>query len=266
MFYIVSKIAFFFATPSHVALMLLLIGAGLLYRCPTWRLGRRLTIAGLATLLVCGFSPLGQALLLPLEERFPPPPEIPDRISGIILLGGFEDGRTGNARGTLALNEAGERLTEAVRLAVLRPGARIIFTGGAGGVLLAQEDAAKAVGDYFRDVGTASGRIVLEDRSRTTWENAVLTRQLIEPRAGERYLLVTSAWHMPRSIGAFRKAGWDVVAWPVDYRTAGARDLARPFGSLPEGLERVDRAAREWFGLLGYYLAGQSEGLWPGPR
>ncbi|HET7210116.1 MAG TPA: ElyC/SanA/YdcF family protein, partial [Methyloceanibacter sp.] len=83
---------------------------------------------------------------------------------------------------------------------------------------------------------------------------------------GKRWLLITSAYHMPRAIGAFRKAGFEVEAWPVDYRTRGRADLTRPFDKVSEGLRRVDVATREWFGLLAYWLRGRSDALFPAPR
>jgi uncharacterized SAM-binding protein YcdF (DUF218 family) len=71
---------------------------------------------------------------------------------------------------------------------------------------------------------------------------------------------------MPRAIGAFRQAGFDVEAWPVDYRTRGRADLIRPFDKVSEGLRRVDVASREWAGLLAYRLTGRSDALFPAPR
>ena len=90
-------------------------------------------------------------------------------------------------------------------------------------------------------------------------------RIVAAPKSGERWLLVTSGYHMPRSIGAFRKAGFDVEAYPVDYRTGGPGDLLVPFGDVSGGLSRTDTAAREWIGLLMYRLSGQSSALFPGP-
>jgi uncharacterized SAM-binding protein YcdF (DUF218 family) len=78
-------------------------------------------------------------------------------------------------------------------------------------------------------------------------------------------LLVTSAYHMPRAIGTFRRVGFAVEAYPVDYRTRGIEDLARPFPNLGEGLRRGDIAMREWVGLLMYRLAGRTNALFPAP-
>jgi uncharacterized SAM-binding protein YcdF (DUF218 family) len=114
-------------------------------------------------------------------------------------------------------------------------------------------------------LGIPADRIIVEERSRDTAENARFTKALADPRPGERWLLVTSAFHMPRSIGAFRRVGFAVEAYPVDYRTRGPEDLARPFASLGDGLRRSDIAMREWIGLLIYWLAGRTSELFPAP-
>lgn len=107
---------------------------------------------------------------------------------------------------------------------------------------------------------------MVEGQSRNTAENAVFTKRLLEPKSGDRWLLITSASHMPRSIGAFRAAGFDVEAYPVDWRTRGWSDASIPFYTLSDGLWRVDTAVHEWLGLLIYRLTGRTSELFPGPR
>ena len=114
-------------------------------------------------------------------------------------------------------------------------------------------------------MGVARARVVAERQSRNTIENAEFSKQIAQPKPGERWLLVTSAYHMPRSIGVFRRAGFPVEAYPVDWRTRGTRDLLRPFATVGDGLRRTDTAVREWSGLLVYWLSGKSSALFPGP-
>jgi uncharacterized SAM-binding protein YcdF (DUF218 family) len=119
-------------------------------------------------------------------------------------------------------------------------------------------------------LGVPREQLILEANARDTYENAVflkdeLTKQgLLDP--GMRWVLITSAYHMPRAMGAFRAAGFDVEAWPVDYRTRGEADLIRPFDKVSEGLRRVDTASREWAGLFAYWLRGRTDALFPAPR
>lgn len=264
MFYVLSKIVFFVIAPSHFVLIVLGAGVLLLAFSARQRLGRWLVCLGFAGLVILGFSPIGNLLIYPLEERFSAPQNVMSKpYDGVILLGGFEDGGISQGRDTMALIDAAERLSETVRLARMLPDAKIIFTGGAGSIFLEAIDAGGAVGTYFRDVGIKADRIVVENKSRNTWENATFTRDLIKPAPGAKFLLVTSAWHMPRAVGIFRKVGFDVDAYPVDYRTAGKQDLMRPFSALANGLKRVDRAAKEWIGLLAYWVSGRSSALFP---
>jgi uncharacterized SAM-binding protein YcdF (DUF218 family) len=125
---------------------------------------------------------------------------------------------------------------------------------------------ADAGGQILKDLGIGGDRLILERRSHNTWQNAVYTKALVNPKPAERWLLVTSAGHMPRAMGAFRQAGFAVEPWPVDYRTADAWDLVRPFEAPSEGLKRLDQVTREWVGLLAYWLTGRSDALFPGPR
>src|SRR5262245_35680352 len=174
-----------------------------------WRLGRRLLWGGGIALAICGLTPLGDVLIKPLEERFPrtdltrPGPPI----TGIIVLGGAEDGHAADSLQLAALNEAAERYTETVALARRLPEARLVFSGGSGALVAAETAEAELAGRLFEALGVAKDRVTLEAKSRNTHENAVLTAQILDHKPGQRWLLVTSAWHMPRAMGCFRHAG-----------------------------------------------------------
>lgn len=262
-----SKILGFLAQPSSLIALALLAGLWLMRGGQHRGLGARLAWGSLAALVVCGLLPVGNVLILPLEERFSsvPAPAAGEPLAGIIILGGFEDGWVSAGRGKLAVNESAERLTEGVRLARAHPEAKVVFTGGVGGLFPGGVDATGPVGQYFRDMGVEAGRLVLEGRARNTHENARLTAELVLPVPGERWVLVTSAYHMPRAVGLFRKAGFEVAAYPVDYRTRGAADLLRPFERIPAGLMRLDLAVVEWIGLVAYRMLGRTDALFPAP-
>ena len=276
MFFYLAKALWFVLQPS--TLIALLIGYGAILIWTGWaRWGRRFVTLGAILLLVVGLSPLGNALILPLEDRFPradlnqPPPP-----SGIIILGGAEDRLVGSARHAPTLNEAGERLLEGAILAHRFPDARIAFSGGDAGILyksdseLYKSDSeAEGAAALLTQLGIARDRLILESDARDTYENAVFLKKELAAKGEldltKRWLLITSAYHMPRSIGAFRQAGFIVEPWPVDYRTRGSADLMRPFDKVSEGLRRVDVATREWVGLIAYWLTGRTDALFPGP-
>ena len=162
------------------------------------------------------------------------------------------------------LNEAAERLVVVPELARRYPNARVLFSGGTGALRSGTAEA-KVAARLLENLGVARSRITLEDRSRNTLENAVFSKMIIQPKSGDRWLLVTSAYHMPRAIGVFRKAGFPVEPYPVDWRTRGAEDAVRPFATMSDGLQRTDTAVHEWIGLLVYWLTGRSSELFPGP-
>ena len=262
--YYASKVFGFFATPSNFVILVGIAGA-LLLRTRFSRAGWRLAIGSLVLLAVIGLSPVGNALMVPLEQRFPPWDHSRGAPHGMVVLGGALSPDVSHARNTVALNEAAERLTVVAELARRYPDARIIFSGGSGAVIFEERPEAEFALRLLESLGVAKGRVVAEDRSRNTVENARFSRELAQPKPGERWLLVTSAYHLPRAMGIFRKAGFPAEAYPVDWRTRGTGDALRPFPTMGEGLRRTDTAMREWIGLVAYWLGGQSSELFPGP-
>lgn len=265
MFFYFAKVAGFFVQPSNFLIALALLGL-LLKAFNRWPVtGIRLVWLAVFGLIVCGFSPAANWLILPLEERYPRPETI-GPVDGIIVLGGAVDTVVTGGRGDTALTTSGERITIAARLAAALPDARVIHTGGKGVIIQSQATEAEGAARLFEDFGISPDRVLLEDASRNTWENAVLTRQLVEPRPDQTWLLVTSAYHMPRAMGVFEKAGWTgVTAYPVDYRTRGPEDRGLGFSGASKGLRRFDLAFREWLGLLVYRMTGRIPALFPGP-
>lgn len=264
MFFVGAKILGFFALPSNVLMSIGLLGLVLL--AFGWRrAGLGLSAASIALLAAFGLSPIGNLLILPLEQRFPAwdaSRGVPD---GIVILGGSFDTVTAPARGEVSLNEAAERLTVVAELARRYPDARIVFSGGSGRLIYRGTTEATLATRLFDSFGISRSRIAVEDRSRDTFENAMYSKEMAQPRAGERWLLVTSAYHMPRAVAVFRRADFPVEPYPTDWRTRGPADLWRPFNSVADGLKRVDTAAHEWVGLVVYWLSGRTNEILPGP-
>src|ERR1700734_4401128 len=264
MFFILSKILGFFAAPSNLFISIGVLGLVLLCTRFT-RLASWLIVTSLVLLVIAGLSPLGNALILPLEDRFPPWNPSHGAPDGIVVLGGAISPGVSEARNAIALDEAAERITATAELARRYPDARIIFSGGSGSLLEHEGPEAPFAARELMALGVAHDRITAEEQSRNTIENATFSRLLAQPKPGERWLLVTSAFHMPRAIAAFRAAGFPVEAYPVDWRTRGPIDATAPFASVIGGLGMTDIAMHEWVGLLVYRLTGQTEELFPTP-
>lgn len=262
MFFTASKIFWLIASPLHLLLIVLLVG---LLAAPRWRRGRTLALAAAVILAIIAFSPLSALMLRPLEDRFPARSQIMPPPKGIIVLGGALDERIAAARDQGALNEAAERMTAGAALARLYPEALLVFSGGSAALI---DDSAKEADDarrIWRELGVPEKQMLFESRSRNTFENAVFTKKMINPQKGETWLLVTSAFHMPRAMGIFRALDMNPVAFPVDYRTYGNSDDFRPPSDGTLALRHFEVAAREWIGLVAYRLTGKTDALLPSP-
>jgi uncharacterized SAM-binding protein YcdF (DUF218 family) len=203
----------------------------------------------LILLLIASLNVSGSLLLRPLETRFPVQRQAStDHVNGIILLGGFHlDSRMASERFDIRSGMS-ERLTETVRLSKLYPEAKILYSGGGTEAQLGKE--------ILMRLGVECERIIIEDRSRNTAENARLSKIIAAPKESEKWLLVTSAFHMPRAMGAFRAVGFPVEATPVDFRNSRA-DVG--------GRNQAMLALREYIALFSYWLSGQSNELFPSP-
>jgi uncharacterized SAM-binding protein YcdF (DUF218 family) len=201
----------------------------------------------------------------PLEDRFPlPGPDLPP-LSGIIVLGGETDPELSAARHLPILAPQAGRLTVGAALARRFPQTRLIFSGGSAGLRDLAGTEAEAVRQLWIALGVPPQQMLFETQSRNTWENALFTRAVVRPTPGETFLLVTSAYHMPRSIGIFRKAGFKVLPYPADYMTFGdSRDYV-PIHLEYDNLEMLTAALHEWIGLAAYHLTGKTSAWFPAP-
>jgi len=263
MFFYLSKLFWIVVQPINLIGILVLAGIVLsVFRLR--QLGLLFLLAGFAVLALGAWTSLGALLLHPLEDRFRRPDPAPAEVAGIIVLGGGFEGAVNLARGGYELNASGDRFVEAAILARRYPSARVVVTGGTGTLVLDGEGDADTAPRLLTALGVARERLVLESRSRNTHENALFTRELVAPQPGETWLLVTSAFHMPRSVGLFRKAGFDVVPWPSDYQTAGTETFGPAQDNVADSLRNLSLAIREWIGLLAYRLTGRIDEILPG--
>ncbi len=266
MSFALSKLVWIFANPGN--LFFLALAAGVILSWSRWSRGRRAARGVLTAVLVVAVMvsvlPFGSWLISPLEARFPFPQTLPPRADGVIVLGGAINPVLTAARGQPSVNGNVERLLSFVELARAYPAARLVFTGGSGNLF--RQDVAEADGasQVFRQAGLDPNRVTFERKSRNTYENAVRSRELVQPKAGETWLLVTSARHMPGAVGVFRKLQWPVVPYPVGYVTTGEASL-RPGFNFAGGLAGLSESIREWVGLTAYVLQGRSDSIFPGP-
>lgn len=223
------------------------------------RLAKVALVCGVTALALCAWTPVPLWLMKPLEERFSPFPSV-SSVTGIIVIGGAFDVLQSHNDRDVSFNLRGARMTAFAELSRRYPKARLIFSGGKASSDLSLSEAAIAR-RLFINMGIDVARVLFEDRSRTTHENAEYSRRLVTLHKDDRWLLVTSAADMPRAIGSFRSAGWPVTAFPVDYH---AQDGWSTPG-LGRGLELLDWSLHEWTGLVYYRLRGWSQKVFPAP-
>ncbi len=249
---------------NPMTILLVLICVALLLQLTIWRrAGRRLLVFCATIIVILSVLPIGSLMLAALEGQYPPMRRFPQRVDGIIVLGGATQPLIAIVRNQTSVNDNADRLLEFAALARRYPEARLVFSGGYGGLGESVLTQADVVARLLKEGGLDTSRIVFEAEARNTNDSPRLISERIRPRPNEVWLLVTSAAHMARSLGVFRKQGWNVIAYPCDYRTRGGmRSLTFRF-DISGGLHQFAQASRAWTALAAYYVMGRINELFP---
>ncbi len=250
-FFPVSKAFEFLAAPSHI-LLWLVIGAAAALLLGQIHAARVLSVLAAALFVLIGVAPLSSALTRPLEDRYPRPP-LPAKITGIVTLGGGLGVSTLLDRNAPGTSPSLDRLVSAYELARRHPEARVVFSGGWG----RYADAIGARDDFLR-MGLDPARLILEGRSRNTYENLAFTQALARPQPGETWVLATSAIQLPRAMAVARRVGWQMIPWATDYRTDTSAFWRGGWFAIGDNLRLADEAVHEWIGLAVYGVAGMA--------
>lgn len=260
----VSSGIWYFLMPSHL-LPLAIVFGWVLSRTAFRRLGRCIVAVAAVLLILAATLPVGDWLIRPLEARFYSSEPLPEKVDGIVVLSGAELPRLTEDWELPQVKGHGERLIEAASLAAHYPRARVVFSGG--GATDQGLTEAEVARRFFSRLGIAADRLELETKARNTYENATNAYRLAKPQPDEVWLLVTSAFHMPRAVACFRAAGWRVTPRQTDYkaRTSGS-EFEIFSGTAIQNLRVLDLAVHEWIGLLYYRLQGRTLELFPAPR
>ncbi|WP_421866152.1 YdcF family protein [Motiliproteus sp.] len=268
LFYMLSKVIWTFARPDHLLLLIMTLAVLVLGWNTQRRQARLFAWLSLAMIWLVALVPVGQVFLHQLEQRFPPPGPLQSQsLSGIIVLGGAEQLASMRYHRRAEFTDAADRILAVPQLAMERSDLPIVYSCGSGWHTEPEIRGADFTKLYFDAIGLED-RVLYEREARNTYENGTLSRELVRQQLGEsalegRWLLVTSAFHMPRSVGVFRQQGWDVLPYPVDYR-------GQPLGedpiyfNLSSNLQDLMMASREWVGLLAYWLTDKTYRFLPG--
>jgi uncharacterized SAM-binding protein YcdF (DUF218 family) len=261
-FHVISTLQATVLSPTGLLSALLVCGLAVSFTRSLRTFGRRTVMFAGGLLAGLALLPIGDWMLQPLENRFPEATAPQGAVTGVILLGGSLKVDPDGTPASAIPSEAFSRVTTAADLARRYPEAKILVTGGPIKPRTGFSEA-DAVAAYLARLGVSPRRILLERRSIDTFENARFSADLVRPRPGEHWLLVTSAYHMPRAVGAFRAAGFPVTAAPTDWRSSGS--LGRSLVGGSANLTRVDMVAREYLALAAYYVSGRTREFLPSP-
>jgi len=264
LFFFASKIVWAVISPDSL-IVLLILGAWLGLVLGWQKLSRRLLSGGALLILLVGFFPIGDLLISPLENRFASNAALPAKVDGIIVLGGAISPRLSNSWQQVELNGSADRLTNFIYLSNLYPDAQLVFTGGSGSLRDQEFKEAEMARILLEQLGLADRAIIFESESRNTVENVQFSKNLVLPEAEENWLLITSAFHMPRSVGIFCQQQWPVQPYPVDHQSMRDNNLRLEF-SFAGHLVTLVTATKEWIGLIAYRLTGKTDQFLPGDQ
>lgn len=260
-FFWLSKLVWLVIRPDSLLLIFIVISLVLLWKKSYSSAKWVLTFATVCMVLIA-LIPFGNILLNPLETQFNVNPTLPKQIDGIIVLAGAADAEKSQLWQQTQLGGAADRYFMFMALARQYPEAKLIFTGGSGSPLAQEYKEADTAKAFFKAQGLDTSKIIFERESRNTYENAVLSKELAKPAANENWILITTAWHMPRSIGIFCKQAWPMIPYPVDYVTKPTGNAAIDL-KFAEHLHGLKAAMKEWIGLAAYYVTGKTTALLP---
>jgi len=263
MFFTLSKIFWMLAMPLNALCLLGLIGL-ILQR---WKenAGNVVLAVTVSCLIVFGLLPVGPFIVSWMEGRYPVPQALPAKVDGIIVLGGMFEPHLGHERGQASLNDSAERLFAFRDLAKKYPQAVKIFSGGSGDIAHPDDREATDAKKFLDDMGLPGAPVLFESNSRNTYENAVYSKELAKPKAGQTWILVTSGFHMPRSVGIFEKQGWSVIPYPCDFKTDGQNGFWHEAPNVTYNFYMLNIAVKELVGDVAYYISGKTAFILP-PR
>ncbi|MBL7005418.1 MAG: YdcF family protein [Gammaproteobacteria bacterium] len=261
LFFTLSKTLWLFIEPDNLIIISLLLVV-ILFLVKKDKIAKKALYSLSFLVIFIAVFPVGSWLLYPLETHFNAKPKLPEQVDGIILLGGSINTSTSNAWNKPQTNEFAGRIFEFVSLMHLYPNAKAVFSGGQASLINQYPSEAFFAEQLLNKMGIKENKVIYENKARNTNENVKLMKQLLTPAKNETWVVITTAWHLPRSLGIFCKQGWSVIPYPADFHS-NPDELLTPTLGLPRHLSQLNNAVREWIGLLAYYITGKTTELLP---
>lgn len=248
--------------PGNLLVLLLVLGVALHANASSRRLGLRIVWLATTLLALILVLPLGSWLVKPLEDRFQHP-ALPGHVDGILVLSGGAVPKILQERGMPVSLTGSARILAAADLARRYPNAKLVFSGGSSELIGGHGTEADVAKEIFRQAGMDTRNIVFESKSANTWENIVFSQKIVAPNPNETWILVTSAFHLPRAVGVAQRLGWKVIPWPSDYLTGAHYSWPSLLSSFSANLNQLELATHEWIGLAAYRATHKTATLLP---
>lgn len=266
MFFTFSKIIWFCIQPLNFISLLCTVGL-CFYILGLKTISKAILIISLTLFLICGVVPLGPHLLKTLEDTYPTlqVDELPEHIDGVIVLGGMLNTPLSYNRDQPVFNKDVTRLTTFIHLKRIYPDAKFVVSGGSGSLHHQDKKPYPYIKQILQDSGLDPSSFIFETQSRNTYENYKNSFDLITPKAGQRWILITSAFHMPRSVAVFCSGKWPVIPFPVAYMTPRKIGFGMQSFNVLVNFQQLHVALKEWIGIVTYRLFDKTSILFPPP-
>jgi len=256
MIFALSKIIWLALSPLNLILFSFLFG--FLFKLVGIKFLTRLFYSfSILILTVSTLMPTGSYLNYLLEKNYHFTNYYPDKVDGILILGGATNPFLTKEYDMVNLNGSAERLYESINLIKKFPDSKVVFSGGSGSLKFPKLNHSDDVKILFKNMGIDINKIYFEKKSRNTYENILFAKKLINPKAGEKWVIVTSASHLNRSIYIGEKLEWPLIPYAVDFNNSKKFTWSLHFNFV-KNLVEFNSATHEWLGLVSYYLMGRS--------
>jgi len=258
MFFYLSKIFWTFFNPINLLVILLLIG--IFFQLIRKKIYKRIYQINLILFFLIVFFPTGTFLLWKLENTYPKQEIINNDIDGVLILGAGIDEFMTHEYKQMILNDRIERITESAKIIKKFPNAKIIYSGGNGTFSKPELGSDEVANIFYKQLGVNTDRIIFENKSRNTYENFIFSKKFIDTDE-EKWLLITSAYHMKRAMSVAKKLNLNLIPYPVDFTLQ--KDFKWKFWyhkiNFLYNMNNFQLASHEYIGLIVYYLTKKSK-------
>ena len=206
---------------------------------------------------ITGALPTGSYLLYLLEKNYHNKVNLPENVDGILILSGATNPFLTKEYDQISLNDSVERLTESIQLIKKYPKAKVFFAGGSGLAKYPDLSHSEVAKKFYESLDVNTKNIFFDKKSRNTYENIVFAKMKFNPNINEKWILVTSAFHLKRAISVGEKLGWEFVPYATDYKLPKKFRWKLSFNFF-NNLGSLQHSSHEWVGIIAYYFMGRS--------